>query len=469
LPLRLKKLSKIMPLQNRQADFDALRNRYPWFSFESFEYKFTDQRMEIQFHFHLSGEISFHPSIYIPWRTWFTAPQEKNSVWDSLVFHIGLIELISYWKAACPPRLIIQPAGLTNEQIQWWKKLYFNGLGEFFYVNGLATTEKDFMQMECEAGAPYFSPEALPATENQYLVPIGGGKDSAVTLELLKNEGFRTVPLILNPRKATLDTLRVGGFDEEGSVIIQRAIDPVLLELNEKGFLNGHTPFSAMLAFYTLLTARLTGISNIALSNESSANESTVSGSDVNHQYSKSYAFEKDFRQYVSTYIGEGYRYFSFLRPLHEVQIAKIFSKLTDYHPIFRSCNAGSKTDSWCGACAKCLFAWIILEPFTGAEKLNEIFGKNLLEDASLLPYIDELTGATAAKPFECVGTVSEVNASLKAILKIHQPPLPDLLDYASKTLAPGQEDLEALLKDFNEEHFLNPEEVFILKKALNK
>lgn len=458
-----------MPLQNRQANFDALRNRYPWFSFESFEYKFTDQRMEIQFHFHLSGEISFHPSIYIPWRTWFTTPQEKNSVWDSLVFHIGLIELISYWKAACPPRVIIKPAGLTNEQIQWWKKLYFNGLGEFFYVNGLATSEEDFMQMECEAGAPCFSPEALPATENQYLVPIGGGKDSAVTLDLLKKEGFRTTPLIMNPRKATLDTLRVGSFDEDGSVIIQRAIDPVLLELNEKGFLNGHTPFSAMLAFYTLLSARLTGISNIALSNESSANESTVSGSDVNHQYSKSFAFEKDFRQYVSRYIGEGYRYFSFLRPLHEVQIAQIFSKLTDYHPIFRSCNAGSKTDSWCGACAKCLFAWIILEPFTGKPILKDIFGKDLMEDPSLLPYLEELSGQKPTKPFECVGTVSEVNASLKAILKRRNRPYPVLLDHASKILDAENEALESLLQDFNHEHFLNDKETVILKKALDK
>ncbi|NLH51353.1 MAG: hypothetical protein GX459_00740 [Bacteroidales bacterium] len=425
--------------------------------------------MEIQFHFNLSGQYTFHPSIYIPLRPWFTGVQKKDNAWDSLVFHIGLIELISYWKAACSPRLIIQPAGLTNEQIQWWKKLYFNGLGEFFYVNGLATTEKDFMQMECEAGAPYFSPEALPATENQYLVPIGGGKDSAVTLELLKNEGSRTVPLILNPRKATLDTLRVGGFDEEGSVIIQRAIDPVLLELNEKGFLNGHTPFSAMLAFYTLLSARLTGINNIALSNESSANESTVSGSHVNHQYSKSYAFEKDFRQYVSTYIGEGYRYFSFLRPLHEVQIAKIFSKLTDYHPIFRSCNAGSKTDSWCGACAKCLFAWIILEPFTGKPILKDIFGKDLMEDPSLLPYLEELSGQKPTKPFECVGTVSEVNASLKAILKRRNRPYPVLLDHASKIMDAENEALESLLHDFNHEHFLNDKETVILKKALNK
>ena len=458
-----------MPLQNRQSDFEALRLKFPWFSYDSFQYSFTDEKLEMQFHFSLAGQYTFKPVMHIPLRPWFTEVCEKNSAWDSLIFHIGLIELISYWKAACPPRVIIEPAVLNPEQINWWKKLYFNGLGEFFHVNGIQASEENFMQMECSGSQVSFEPLSLKTHEDGYLVPIGGGKDSAVTLELLKRERFRIIPLIMNPRKATLDTIKVAGYSEADSVIINRTIDPLLLQLNEKGFLNGHTPFSAMLAFYTLVAARLTGIANIALSNESSANESTVAGSSVNHQYSKSFEFEKDFKNYVQAHIGEGYRYFSFLRPLHEVQIAQIFSSLPAYHQVFRSCNAGSKTDSWCGACSKCLFAWIILEPFIGEKALEEIFGKNLMNDPSLLPYVDELTGQTPTKPFECVGTISEVNASLKAILANHRPPLPSLLKHVSRRLTPGREDLSVLLNDFNEEHFLNAAEVAILKKAIQK
>lgn len=459
-----------MPVQNRQSDFEALRLEYPWFSYESYHYTLTDEKLEFGFHFNLSDRYSFRPQMSIPLRSWFTQQgQDSIQLLESLIFHIGLIELISYWKAACSSRVIIKPATLTSEQIEWWKKLYFNGLGEFFYVNGIQTTRDTFMELEPVPGNRMFEPEALTPRENIYLVPIGGGKDSAVTQELLKRAGFQIVPLIMNPRQATLDTIKVAGFSEKDTLIIHRTIDSLLLQLNDQGFLNGHTPFSALLAFYTLLAARLTGIGSIALSNERSANESTVSDSLVNHQYSKSFEFERDFREYVGRYIGEGYRYFSFLRPLHEVQIARIFSQLEAYHPVFRSCNAGSKTDSWCGACPKCLFAWIILEPFIGEQSLEKIFNKNLLQDGSLLPYLKELSGQTPVKPFECVGTISEVNASLEAILARHQPPLPFLLEHAAKYLSPGTQNLELLLHDFNEEHFLNSTEIAILKKALEK
>ncbi len=458
-----------MPLKSRQSDFEALRLKFPWFSYESFTYSFSVEKLEIKFRFNLAGKYTFLPTAQIPLHTWMTAPRVKNEEWDNLVFHIGLIELISYWKAACPPRVILKPAQLTESQVRWWKKLYYNGLGEFFHVNGIQTDEEDFMKLENRQAELIHTTTAFRIDADAYLVPIGGGKDSAVTLELLKGGGFRIVPLIMNPRKATLDTIHVAGFNENESVIIHRTLDPTLLRLNEEGFLNGHTPFSALLAFYTLVASKLTGINNIALSNESSANESTVAGSHVNHQYSKSFQFEKDFREYVQQFIGEGYRYFSFLRPLLEIQIAQLFSKFTAYHTVFRSCNAGSKTDSWCGACPKCLFAWIILAPFTKEKVLEDIFGKNLMNDIALLPYLEELTGQTPTKPFECVGTVSEVKAALQAILAHHPRPLPSLLEHSAKYLNPGEENLKAFLETFNEEHFLNSTETSLLKKALNK
>ena len=108
-------------------------------------------------------------------------------------------------------------------------------------------------------------------------------------------------------------------------------------------------------------------------------------------------------------------QYFSFLRPLSELQIASLFARYEAYHPVFRSCNVGSKTDSWCGHCPKCLFTWIILSPFLTRGQLTAIFGKDLMADASLQPVLEELNGTAAVKPFECVGTVEEVQACLKA------------------------------------------------------
>ena len=76
-----------------------------------------------------------------------------------------------------------------------------------------------------------------------------------------------------------------------------------MLELNSQNFLNGHTPFSALLSFITYLVAYLSNRKYIVLSNETSANEANVRGTNINHQYSKSFEFEQDFRYYAKTFI----------------------------------------------------------------------------------------------------------------------------------------------------------------------
>ncbi|CAF2135962.1 unnamed protein product [Rotaria magnacalcarata] len=87
------------------------------------------------------------------------------------------------------------------------------------------------------------------------IVPIGGGKDSIVTLELLKKYLQRKIPMIINPPKATLETALMAGFSLVEIVELQRTLDVKLIRLNEQGFLNGYTPFSAMLAFVTLFVS----------------------------------------------------------------------------------------------------------------------------------------------------------------------------------------------------------------------
>ncbi len=424
-----------MEIVDKNASFVEFRKKYPVFTYESFDYKLTERGISFSFHFHIGDEWHFNPASEIDFQQ---VPLLKNipeAEIENLVFHIGMIELISYWKPTCSSSVVIKPYRLSEDQIKWWKKLWYNGLGEFFYINSIQTSAKDFLWIssgEKELSSFDYSAGNPLST----LVPIGGGKDSPVTLELIKNSGRQVIPLIINPRGATLNTVKMSGLPMDAFVSVKRSIDPVLLEMNSKGYLNGHTPFSAMLAFYTLLMARMTGVSDIALSNESSANESTVPGTDVNHQYSKSFEFEQDFRDYYKKYISEGFNYFSFLRPLTELQIAGLFSQMTVYHEVFRSCNAGSKEDIWCGKCPKCLFANIILSPFLPPEKLKEIFGSDLFDDKALETAFDELTGKIPVKPFECVGTVSEVNEAIQlAIQKFYQEKdtLPYLLSVYEK------------------------------------
>lgn len=466
--------------------YNSFRKIYSRFVFENFQYDVQTDGLHIAFCYRLETDendeqvaknLVFRPTAFIPSRPFLHFEKLDGNTLDTLVFNIGMIELVSYWKCYCPTVVEIKPFRLDDNQIAFWKKIYFNGLGEFFYTNGIDATIDDFMSLQSSPTAQCFRRcDSIFDADNSgdnHIVPIGGGKDSVVTLELLgggldsigKEASQRPLPLIMNPRGATTECVAKAGFSLDDVIVIKRALDPLMLECNRQGALNGHTPFSAMLAFYTLLASALTGKRNrIALSNESSANESTVSGTNVNHQYSKSLEFENDFRNYVSSFISSEFNYYSFLRPLSELQIAMLFSRFGHYHDVFKSCNAGSKEDVWCGKCAKCLFAYIILSPFIEPERLNAIFGKNMLDDISLKKEFDQLTGNAETKPFECVGTVSEVNDALAmAVAKWYaREPLPALLE------GYGRHPLAGDIYKMFEDHNLEPDDEERLKEALH-
>lgn len=440
-----------MKRTDNQAKFDALRRKFATLTYVKQTVKHEAGFLSLTFEFSLDDCYCFRPTLEIPARSfldWDGIPAEQLEV---LAFQIGMTELVSYWKIACPKRVVVKPFALTESQKAFWKKLYFNGLGEFMYLNGITVSEADLMELESVGEKPFA--KATLSFDDKTLVPVGGGKDSVVTLECLRNE-MPVIPLIVNPRGATLNCVKTAGYKEDEFIVINRTLDPTMLKLNAEGYLNGHTPFSALLAFISVLVAFGSRSKYIALSNENSANESTVPGTNINHQYSKSIEFESDFRSYVAKNLNEEVQYFSFLRPLSELQIAKLFSECVDYHPVFRSCNAGSKTDSWCGKCPKCLFTWIILSPFLSKERLVGIFGKDLMADESLLPIFEELNGTAAVKPFECVGTVEEVRACINATTK-----------------APGSFEgpsVDEILSRFNAHHFLPLQFEQILKSRLH-
>jgi len=445
-----------MKKQNNSIKFSELRAEY------------TEIGLEIEFSFSIDDFVEFNPKIIIPNHKSIDFKKISDNMLSQLVFNIGMVELISYWKAICPKKLLIKDYFLTEKQISFWKKIYYHGLGEFFYLNGVNISMDDFMQIEVDKNAKKLSVERVEVEESA-LIPVGGGKDSVVSLEILKGLNGN-MALIMNPRGASIATANISGLEQD-TIIVKRFLDKKLLELNDQGFLNGHTPFSALLAFVSVLSAAVSGKKYIALSNESSANESTVVGTMVNHQYSKSLEFEADFREYVREALTEDIHYFSLLRPLSELQIASIFAKNSAYFKDFRSCNVGSKTNIWCGKCSKCLFTFIILSPFLEAEVLVDIFGNNLLNDKELKIYFDELTGVADVKPFECVGTVDEVNIALCLALKMYDAEMPFLLNYFKESAEKSYCDNIRNTLDLNTietEHFLEDRFLNLLKNMLN-
>ena len=420
------------------------RKEYPRFFYRGYSTEETLNELKITYTFEIEGLSEFTPTWTFPKNGNTQVKWNEDPLMKKMIFSLGMVELVSYWKITCSPQVVIEAGALNKDQILWWKDLYFNGLGEFFYVNKITEADQEgFMEMVCALGEEvkehhdYAKKQDTAGSEKGVLVPVGGGKDSAVTLELLKSADVPVFAYIINPRGATIHTTESADLDADHVISVHRTLDRRMLQLNKEGFLNGHTPFSALVAFSTVIAARMAGLSYIALSNESSANESTVQGSTVNHQYSKSFKFETDFHRYQTDYLPGSAYYFSMLRPLSEFQIAKYFAKQKQYHAIFRSCNAGSKTDSWCGHCPKCLFVYFILSPFLSREEVKEIFGTDMLEDETMQSTMEQLVGIQEEKPFECVGSRDEINTALVMTidrLEKDGEKLPYLLKYYKTT-----------------------------------
>ena len=447
-----------------------LRNKYKEFYYNNYNLREDKEAIYIEFEFEIPNLAIFKPTTKILKKQMKIKSIESIQA-KNMAFNIGLIELISYWKCACCPQIVIKCGYINDEQIKWWKKLYFYGLGELFFTNNINNTIDDFVTIKCEKEKNELEYEEIREDSEGYIVPIGGGKDSIVTIETLEFNKKEDYCLIINPKSVTLECAKIAGIDDNHTIEIYRKIDQNLIELNEKGYINGHTPFSAMLAFTSYFVAYLLSKKYIALSNENSANESNIVGEKVNHQYSKSFEFEKDFEEYSNKYLKAPVKYFSFLRPLNELQIAKIFSKHEKYHKVFKSCNVGSKGKEWkwCCSCAKCLFAYIILSPFLYKEKLVNIFGEDLFEKKELLEVFCQLTGNGEVKPFECVGTFEEVNYAIcKTIenIELRGGKLPYLLNYFKSNYTIVDTSID-ITKRYNDENYLTDEQNNLLRKEV--
>ena len=458
---------------------EELRTRHPRMIYKSYSWRQTDNGFEVTFEFILEPDVVFRPSL-----TFLGVTDEQQLPLEEIhwfIFHIGLVELFSYWKTACPAEISIEAGDLSQEQLTWWKNLLLTGMGEFFYVNGIDFTKSEFVNLSAVSdkdNTVFLDKLNRNPARNTIMIPIGGGKDSVVTIEAFTHlqtilPDLKLVTLRVNPTEAANDINILSNVSK--GIVIDRKLDRQLLELNDQNYLNGHTPFSALLAFLSTFAARLTGCTHIAVSNEQSANEENTEfyGHAINHQYSKTFQFEKDFQNYISTYTKGNLNnisgdkaplYFSYLRPIYELQIGKAFARFKKYHSSFRSCNRGQKTNSWCGECSKCLFAYVILFPFFDFGTLSEHFGKDIFTDESLLSIALELVGKGQNKPLECVGTYEESTIAFYLSAEKYSErnqPLPALLEAIQSEVLASEKDLEnraqRILSAWSENHAIPP------------
>jgi hypothetical protein len=416
---------------------ERLRGEHPVFSYESFTIERSGTSLRLQFDYRLPPDLIFTTQTILE-----HAPEISDriplQVFENLVFHLGLIESFSYWKATCSPSFVINAGPLDNEQIAWWKDLLLHGMREFFYVNRIDFTAEEFVTLTTGNGSTLAVWDGRFA--NRSLLPLGGGRDSAFTARVFQQAGKPFGCMVLNPTPASRRVASAVGCADP--VVIQRTLDPRLLKLNEAGYLNGHTPFSAMLAFLGALCLAVYDYSRIVIANERSSDEANTVylGKKVNHQYSKSFAFEERFDRYQQKYLLTNARYFSFIRPLYELQIGRAFARYPEMFSVIRSCNRNQKSDSWCGACAKCLSVFITSYPFVSEADLIRMFGSDFFQTEGAIPIIRQLAGLDEHKPFECVATFDETLASLHlcvARCEKEGRPLPIALRHARESILP--------------------------------
>ena len=357
----------------------------------------------------IDNDYSFTETITFP-RVPFALSSKKKTVLDQIFHLLHIAAGISYYKAFLPEKIIIEGDGLTPHETRFFEKFYLNGLGEFAIRNNLNLQgkihfpEKESLQRTpINLNLPYNS-----------LIPVGGGKDSCLTMELIKTTDLPAEAISVGQARPILACIQKSSLP---AIHIERRLDSTLFTLNQSGKVyNGHVPITGILAFILWAAAVLYDKKYVIMSCERSANSGNLKQGnlDINHQYSKSFAFEQDFYHLTQT-VTPDFRYFSLLRPLSEAHIAKLFAEYcSSYFFAFTSCNKVFKLDEtkrfshWCENCDKCRFVFLILAPFISKEKLIQIVGSNLLDDESQLEGFQELLGLKNHKPFECVGEISE-------------------------------------------------------------
>jgi len=332
---------------------------------------------------------------------------------------------VSYYKAFCPRNVLAHP--VSDAAGHFWDTLYSEGMGEFYFRNGIDPRGR----VRFPRGAAGLARAEHRAPERERaLVLVGGGKDSVVAREVLRDAGVECDAFSLGSAPWIERSAAAMGVRHH---VMKRTLDRRLFDLNARGALNGHVPISACIAAAASLVAVASGYTAVVAANERSADEGNTSynGIDINHQWSKSFRFEQSFRALCDELIAAPPTYLSILRPLSELAIARLFTAYPQYRTATSSCNKNFRihepvpASRWCGKCPKCVFVYLIVAPHADASVLASIFGSDFLADPENFTTLADLAGVGGMKPFECVGTPVECRAALGRL-------------YASGRLAPN-------------------------------
>jgi len=405
---------------------------------ESFEFKdrsYDPLSGEIRLAYRL-GALDLEERFVLPVQK--AVPPERLPALDAALDALHWIAGVSYWKSFCPPHWHFSKRWPDQTQATWLETIYCKGLAEFAWHNDL---ELEGL-VRCPHRSPHRDPDAPASPASQpmpalglgqgVLLPLGGGKDSLVAWhrlhEHLGPSSLMSVQVGGAPLIRSLGASMVAAGQVSTHFVIERFIDKKLFGLHQQGAMNGHVPITAINHAVLAVFALVIDAHWVVFANERSADEPTLidaKGQEVNHQYSKSFAFEVLFNEWIKSYVAKDLDVFSILRRDRELSVVQAFSELKQFHHQFSSCNRNFHLDEkkrtsvmWCGRCPKCLFVYLTLALWLEPQALLEIFGADLFQDGDLVDDFRHLLALDGQKPFECVGEAAEARASVRALTK---------------------------------------------------
>ena len=390
----------------------------PFSTFNISRFEWNPNTYEAKFHYSFDESESFTEVInFSPLKEKSEFPIVKNDENElkQLLAHLHLALGVSYYKLFPTKEILVHTLDLTQEQKRFWNNFYIKGLGEFFYRNQI--NPEWLAEFASVKDAPNY-PKKIFMQSHKSLVLFGGGKDSLVTVELLKSQG-QTFDLFSFWNDFPLHQIAQIPTEKK-RLIIKRTLDlDQIKKLLNQGYYNGHLPITGIISFVSLVVSYLYGYDATITSLEKSADEGNTfyHGLEINHQRSKSSEFEQDFQNYVHQRISEDFSSYSLLRKRYEIRIIQEFCKYPKYFYNFSSCNRNfhqswsklARDKLWCWECPKCAFIYTMMRAFLGKEEVIQIFGKDLFDAGELVELFSELMGISGIKPFECVGTNEEM------------------------------------------------------------
>jgi hypothetical protein len=447
-----------------------LRAEYPVFRIEDARAAVAPSGVRLEFAF-AAGALRFRPAVELTGLRPDEARRVGTVTGQRLVRALAIVEAFSYWKALCSPVIEVALPAPEPAELGWWQGFWPGAMGEFFYRNRIDYTAPEFLVVRGPAGAGPAGGSGPSAAgvepAGPPLVLFSGGKDSLALARAVSGGAATFDVFLYNPGerlRGLAGSLAAGGRLVE----VRRAILPELLRLNAAGHPNGHTPFSAYLAFAATLAGYLRGSGPVMAGNSRSDDEPNVAaylGRPVNHQWTKSWEFERAARSYRDRWLPGAPGYSSPLRPLYELQI--IASLAGDVDTYLRTVSCNRAADGWCRSCAKCAWVFLATAALFGHDLAIRKTGGDMFADPALSGVFEEMAGLAGVKPFECTGSEGEVRAAIQAVGQGREPgAYPALAACLRAPAVAAARTLAALLADWGHDELVPPTVLGQVSKA---